>query len=486
MNNENQPILNQNQKQPKNFWQKLKLWQKISTIVGCMIILLLIYIVVIPLLFCTNINFNLTKNPEYVSCTQNSDCISKSCGCLNKEGASKFSWLTNLCGIRVKCRAPSACTCENNQCKGSYNYLDVKQECCLECKNRTTELPIDIGPNAECGNFAVSSRCVEYFNNNPKTISECVNEISCGGYEGKKCPEGYFCEEKKDCMDCYGICKPLDNQIDNNEEKIKSVFNAYLSAEEKCNINLANSVITEKSKETMHYTCSNMLAESKCYIYKEVMPTISVKNDTAILYFSPFNHKSNWPFFFAKENGEWKIDFYKMAFGIAMGGSGCDTGWGWRNEEIKNEFCGYFKEGECPEEININQTSENILISTDKPEYTPDEKILITIKNNAKKEIKYSVYKFNCLPDLELLGNQNGEWARLSIFRECATEEKTLLSGQSATIEYIPSSWSDKNLLKPLNFASYKFSFKYTIENDENVFEKYGHFEIYSNEFLIN
>ncbi len=133
-----------------------------------------------------------------------------------------------------------------------------------------------------------------------------------------------------------------------------TVFNTYLTAEEKCDINLANSVITEKSKEIMHYTCSNMADERKCHINKTFK--VLTKGDTAIIHFDDFSHKTGWPFFFAKENGEWKIDFYKMAFGIAMGGSGCDTGWGWRNEEIKNEFCSYFKEGECPEE-NITQVN---------------------------------------------------------------------------------------------------------------------------------
>ena len=69
----------------------------------------------------------------------------------------------------------------------------------------------------------------------------------------------------------------------------------------------------------------------------------------AIMHFNSFSKKEGWPFFFAKENGEWKIDFNKMSFGIAMGGGGCDTGWSWRNDEIVEEFCGYFEEGECPE-----------------------------------------------------------------------------------------------------------------------------------------
>ena len=189
---------------------------------------------------------------------------------LNKKGASRFSFLTNLCGISVKCIAPSTCACENNQCKGSYN---------------------------------------------------------------------------------------------NDKEKIKSAFNTVLSADENCDIDLATSLITEKSKEIVHPTCSNMAAERECIINRGYK--VLVKNDTAIIYFDDFSHKTGWPYFFAKENGEWKLDFYKMAFGIAMGGSGCDTGWGWRNEEIKKEFCSYFKEGECPEEINFQNSDTSCNVNDD-------------------------------------------------------------------------------------------------------------------------
>lgn len=137
------------------------------------------------------------------------------------------------------------------------------------------------------------------------------------------------------------------NNISTDEQKIKTIFETYLSAEENCNINLANSIITEKSKEIMHYTCSNMAEERKCHINKAYK--VLIRGDAAIIYFNDFSRKANWPFFFSKENSEWKIDFYKMAYGIAMGGNGCDADWDWRDQEIKEEFCGYFQKGECPD-----------------------------------------------------------------------------------------------------------------------------------------
>ncbi|MCK5477230.1 MAG: hypothetical protein KAI55_04890, partial [Candidatus Aenigmarchaeota archaeon] len=62
----------------------------IGKIVIATILFLLVYIFVIPLLFCGNVDFDFTKNQEYLSCSQDSDCIAKSCGCLNEKGAKKF------------------------------------------------------------------------------------------------------------------------------------------------------------------------------------------------------------------------------------------------------------------------------------------------------------------------------------------------------------------------------------------------------------
>lgn len=90
-----------------------------------------------------------------------------------------------------------------------------------------------------------------------------------------------------------------------------------------------------------------MASERKCHVGKDT--AVQVRGNTAVLYFPPFNHDEGWPFFFSKENGEWKIDYYTMANGITMLGSGCDTGWAWRNSGIKEQFCSYFLSGDCPD-----------------------------------------------------------------------------------------------------------------------------------------
>ena len=252
----------QKQKNPNNFQQRSKKWQK----TGLVILWLFLIYIFVSSFFCLRSDPDFTKDLEYIACENNHDCVPEKCGCLNKKGSKSFNLWTTFCVRNLKCKIPSSCSCQNGVCVSSYGY----------------------------GN------------------------------------EKFY--EKTDT------------------EKIGIVFNAFLEAEKNCDIDLANSVLTEKSKEIMHYTCSNMIAEYECY--KDVTDNdyeIYVKNDKAILHFNSFSHKEGWPFFFTKENGEWKIDFYKMAFGISMGGSGCATGWGWRSEEMVEEFCSYFKKGECPE-----------------------------------------------------------------------------------------------------------------------------------------
>jgi len=139
-----------------------------------------------------------------------------------------------------------------------------------------------------------------------------------------------------------------EGEID-EEQAVKKVFQTRLDAMENCDIELANSLVTKKSLEILRSTCENMENERKCYAGKETLAR--TKSNTAVLYFTVYNHKEGWPFFFEKEGGEWKIDFYTMAKGIAMIGGGCDTGWSWRDEGIKKDFCGFFPRGECPEDL---------------------------------------------------------------------------------------------------------------------------------------
>ena len=176
-------------------------------------------------------------------------------------------------------------------------------------------------------------------------MSACIVFFTSVFFSKKVCSQSYKsvkCQNNK-CVDARFTSLITDEE----EEEIENVFNIYLNAGENCDIGLANSVITEKSKEIVRYTCSNMANEVKCYTGRNF--EILAKQDIAVLYLIPFSYQIENPIFFIKENGEWKIDLYKMSNGLAMGGSSCDTGWGWRNDEIAEEFCGYFKEGECPE-----------------------------------------------------------------------------------------------------------------------------------------
>lgn len=138
-----------------------------------------------------------------------------------------------------------------------------------------------------------------------------------------------------------------NTEYSSEEEAVRSVYLTYLSAGENCDIALTESIVTERTKEIVHYTCSNMANEVKCYIGRDY--EVKVKNNTAVVYLIPFSHGIENPFFFTKENGEWKVDLYKMAMGLTMMGSICDSGWGWISLELRDEFCSYFEPGECPD-----------------------------------------------------------------------------------------------------------------------------------------
>ncbi len=133
------------------------------------------------------------------------------------------------------------------------------------------------------------------------------------------------------------------------EEAIAKIFKTFLWSEKNCDITLANELITSESKKIMHYTCSNMANEYKCYKdLKDDDYDILVMDNQAIIHFYSYSKMTGWPIFFKKEKKEWKIDYNKMAFGVAMIGGGCSTGWNWKNNDIEKEFCNYFKPLDCP------------------------------------------------------------------------------------------------------------------------------------------
>ncbi len=131
------------------------------------------------------------------------------------------------------------------------------------------------------------------------------------------------------------------------KSEIAEVYDRYLEAEVNCDIETANSLIAERSKEIVNFTCSNMASEARCYLGRSYQ--IKVKENQAVLYLAPFSFQKENPFFFTKENGKWKLDFYRMAYGMAMSGNGCDSGWVWTNPALQEEFCGYFSEEVCPD-----------------------------------------------------------------------------------------------------------------------------------------
>ncbi|OGF27488.1 hypothetical protein A2331_00820 [Candidatus Falkowbacteria bacterium RIFOXYB2_FULL_34_18] len=137
-------------------------------------------------------------------------------------------------------------------------------------------------------------------------------------------------------------------QVNIDEEKIaiNKVFSEFIAAEAYCDITTANKLITEDSKKVVKFTCANMDAEQKCY--QERLFKINYKGNQGVLYIDPFNQEKENPFFFTRENDEWKIDFKRMSEGLVMKGNKCDSGWDWRNTDLRDEFCTYFKKDKCP------------------------------------------------------------------------------------------------------------------------------------------
>lgn len=276
------------------------------------------------------------------TCEKDSDCIGN---------CADFS--CNNRALENDCDFKPECVCRNNICAKS----EINGERCKEFEAKVDELLVDAAScnsDSDCivdteNHLGCPFGCYLIRNKSfdvlliKDTVNEYKNKCAVCKY---KCP---VAPEQKDiiCKDNKCVDDRFTSLAKNEQQKIEFAFNTYVFAEEKCDINLANSQITKESKDVMHYTCDNMADESKCYKNKEFQ--IFDNGNNAILYFSPFNHKTGWPFFFAKEDGEWKIDFKKMASDIAMGGGGCDTGWGWKNLEIKEEFCDYFLAGGCPE-----------------------------------------------------------------------------------------------------------------------------------------
>lgn len=134
----------------------------------------------------------------------------------------------------------------------------------------------------------------------------------------------------------------------NDKEAVEMVYKKYLQAGKECDIKAVESLVTKKSNDIANFTCSNLADEIKCYEGREYR--IRVQADSAVVYLAPFGHNIENPMFFTRENGQWKLDLYKMSQGLTMVGSGCDSGWNWRSRELKEHFCSFFRPGHCPED----------------------------------------------------------------------------------------------------------------------------------------
>lgn len=165
--------------------------------------------------------------------------------------------------------------------------------------------------------------------------------------EEKKIVENNVNNENKEIDIQLKSTSETDNLMTTDEIEIREIFERYIEGSKNCDIDGAYELISEASKEIVHFTCQNYLAETKCYENQSM--AVRTKENIWVIYRTPFSHMVENPVFFIKENGIWKIAFNKMAFGMAMSGSSCDSGWNWINEKLPKEFCSHFPEWECPD-----------------------------------------------------------------------------------------------------------------------------------------
>jgi len=156
------------------FWHNLKTWQKITLSI---FLLFILYIIIIQFVICGSIDFDLSKQEQYISCNTDSDCISESCGCLNSKGKNKFSILTTLCGVGLMCVPPSECKCQEGKCSGSFDEHIAGQKCFeqSDCPDNFMCYRVKQGfKNVDCKE--VECECYKYCNSNddcPKSMPKC-------------------------------------------------------------------------------------------------------------------------------------------------------------------------------------------------------------------------------------------------------------------------------------------------------------------------
>jgi serpin B len=70
---------------------------------------------------CDNLTSFMAEN-EYISCTEDKDCVPRSCGCVNHKGSEEFAYRSRTCGVGIACLAPPSCDCENSKCIGDWDF----------------------------------------------------------------------------------------------------------------------------------------------------------------------------------------------------------------------------------------------------------------------------------------------------------------------------------------------------------------------------
>ena len=420
---------NKKQEKPKTFWQRLKMWQKIGIII---LGLIPIYIIVIPLLFCTNIDFDFSKNQEYISCSGDSDCIAKTCGCLNEKGANKFSFWTAFCGVRLGCLLPSSCSCQDRKCTSSYDYgNDILEEVSLitdKIKYQTgEEVKLTVGNNLKEEIFFGILSLEEYQNNSWNQIvkdiyCECNAECKKLGFSIKASYSNNYSWNQK-----IGLCndltfgKKLRFKIElwNNPSDMREriYFSNEFTIGEIQEVSLTTDKIKYQTGEEVKLMIGNNLEEAIEFYAVAVEKLNNNEWEQIIFDIEGFgfgdkmqtiiNSKNDKSFLWdQKDSIGIQVDDGEYRFQIGV----WDNNWDGNGIPPMSDY--------YSNEFTIGEI-QDISLTIDKTEYQQGEEVKLTIENNVDKEITFDIISLEVETDKwEESSSKEGEIIIDNIFDE--------------------------------------------------------------------
>jgi len=234
---------------------------------------------------------------------------------------------------------------DNNGVLTRHDILGIKE---VSSKKITIENLLDKK------NPSVDKKC-ETNNECEMRFSNCTCGFDCVAKNSQQidcdrvCDESNFIQrEMVDCGCMNGECTESEPKLSVEEEgylEVKKVLDEYFRVEKECDKTSVLANMSRSSRKMVNLTCNNMKREVDCNGGAKM--NFKIKDNSAVAYIYPLSYESDNPYFFLKEEGEWRLDLSEMAKNLTMKGGSCE-GWTWRTNSSKEEFCFFFEEGSCP------------------------------------------------------------------------------------------------------------------------------------------